>query len=86
VLTKNATVAISRFIDHPIVSVIFLIFGLIAILIAIFGKRFTVADGEGFEFKSKRPMPTWLGKLIAGIVGLWFVLYALKSLLSHSSP
>ncbi len=67
------------------VNVILLIFGLVAIIIAIFGKKFTVADSEGFEFKSKTPMPTWLGKLIAGIVGAAFVLYGLISLLSQSS-
>jgi len=76
---------ISLMIARSVVNVILLIFGLIAILIAIFGKNFTVADSEGFEFKSKKPMPTWLGKLIAGIVGSVFVLYALISLLSQSS-
>lgn len=84
-LTRTATAAIGRLIEDPVVSVIFLVSGLVAILIAIFGKKFTVADSEGFEFKSKTPMPTWLGKLIAGIVGAWFVLYGLISLLSQSS-
>ena len=39
---------------------------MIAILIAIFGKKFTAADSEGFEFKSKTPMPTWSGKTDRG--------------------
>jgi hypothetical protein len=81
---EMSTIAIGRLIENPLLSVIFLIFGVIAILIAIFGKEFKVADSEGFEFKSKRPMPTWLGKLIAGIVGCAFVLYALTSLWSQS--
>lgn len=84
-LTKTPTAAIGLMIVSPWVSVILLIFGLVAIPIAISGKKFTVADSEGFEFKSKTPMPTWLGKLIAGIVGAAFVLYGLTSLLSQSS-
>lgn len=82
--TEMSTIALGSLMENPVLSVIFLIFGVIAILIAIFGKKFTVADGEGFEFKSKKPMPTWLGKLIAAIVGCAFVLYALTSLWSHS--
>ena len=71
------------FASSEFVDVVLLFFGVAAILIAIFGKNFTVADGEGSGFKSDKPMPTWLGKLIAGVVGTAFVLYAVTSLLSR---
>lgn len=73
------------FASSPWADVLFLLFGLVAILIAIFGKNFTVSDSEGFGFKNDKPMPTWLGKLIAGVVGTAFVLYAVTSLLSRLS-
>jgi hypothetical protein len=73
------------FASSPWVDVLLLFFGSVAILIAIFGKNFTVADNEGFGFKNDKPMPTWLGKLIAAIVGTAFVLYAVTSLWSRLS-
>jgi len=73
------------FASSEVVDAVLLFFGVAAILIAIFGKNFTVADSEGSGFKSDKPMPTWLGKLIAGVVGTAFVLYAVTSLLSRLS-
>ena len=71
------------FASSEFVDVVLLFFGVVAILIAIFGENFTVADGEASGFKRHKPMPTWLGKLIAGVVRTAFVLYAATSRLSR---
>lgn len=84
-LREHLCCAALLFASSEIVDAVLLFFGVVAVLIAIFGKNFTVADSEGHGFKSDKPMPTWLGKLIAGVVGTAFVLYAVISLLSRFS-
>ena len=61
---------------------LFLLFGLVSILIAIFGKNFTNADLEGFGFRNDKPVPRWQGRFLFAVVGAAFVFYAVTSLLS----
>jgi hypothetical protein len=63
------------------VDVAFIIGGLIAIAIAIWGKKFGEADVEGFP--TGRSSSTWSGKVVFGVVGVGFVILGILRLLGH---
>lgn len=65
------------------VDVALLLFGFVGILIGIFGKNFTEADGEGFGYKSDRTVPRWQGRLLFGTVGTLLLLIGLALLFSR---
>ncbi|HEY1159707.1 MAG TPA: hypothetical protein VGE83_03705 [Terracidiphilus sp.] len=73
-------------------NVAFIIGGLIAIAIAIWGKRFYDADAEGMPYRNEREVsPRW-GKLIFGLVGIVFLIggivacFARNKLTSRQHP
>jgi len=68
VLTKAPAFAITLMVTQRIVDILLLLFGLLAVLIAIFGKEFTSGE-DAFGRKSDKPIPTWQGKLLFGVVG-----------------
>jgi hypothetical protein len=58
------------------------IFGVLGIAQAIFAKEFLAVDGLGLhEFKKKRKLPTWLGRLVGAIVGLGLIAVGVKMLI-----
>jgi hypothetical protein len=50
-------------------NVALIVGGLIAIAIAIWGKRFYNADAEGMPYRNKKEVSPLWGKLVFGIVG-----------------
>jgi hypothetical protein len=62
-------------------DVAFIIGGLIAIAIAIWGKRFCDADVEGMPYGIEREVSPLSGKLIFGLVGIAFLIGGIVALL-----
>jgi hypothetical protein len=79
VLTKAPAFAITLMGTQQIVDIFLLLFGLLAVLIAIFGKEFTSGE-DAFGRKNDKPIPTWQGKLLFGVVGTALVLIAVTLL------
>ena len=65
------------------IGALLIIFGVLAIAQAIFAKEFWAADGLGLhEFKKKRKIPTWLGRLLGAVVGLGLIAVGVKMLIA----
>jgi hypothetical protein len=62
-------------------NVAFIIAGLIAIAIALWGNRFYNADLEGMPYRKDREVSPLWGKLIFGLVGISFLIGGIVSLL-----
>jgi hypothetical protein len=63
------------------IGTLLVIFGALAIAQAIFAKEFWAVDGLGLhEFKKKRKLPTWLGRLVGAVVGLGLIAVGIKML------
>lgn len=61
-------------------GVLFVILGIFAMAGGIFGKDFHVADIISLRpYKDK--MPTWLGRLVCIVVGVFFIAVGIKFLL-----
>jgi hypothetical protein len=61
-------------------GLVFIFFGCVGVLIAIFGKAFSVADPDAITpFNQKRSRRS--GRLISLVVGLMFLAYGIKVLL-----
>jgi hypothetical protein len=64
------------------IGALLIIFGVLAIAQAIFAKEFWAADGLGLhEFKKKRKLPTWLGRLVSGVAGVSLIAIGVKMLI-----
>jgi hypothetical protein len=62
-------------------SVALIIGGLVAIAVAIWGKRFYDADVEGMPLRKERQVSPWWRKLIFGLVGAMLLTIGLVNLL-----
>jgi hypothetical protein len=60
-------------------AVLFSILGVIALAIGIFGKKFGVADLDGFDLG--RPASTWSGRVVFLGGGLFFIVIGLHYIL-----
>jgi len=64
------------------IGALLIIFGALGIGGAIFAKEFWAVDGLGLhEFKKKRKLPTWLGRLVGAVVGLGLIAVGVKMLI-----
>jgi hypothetical protein len=64
------------------IGTLLVIFGVLAIAQAILAKEFWAVDGLGLhEFKKKRKLPTWLGRLLGAVVGLCLIAGGVKMLI-----
>ncbi len=61
---------------------VLVIFGALGIAQAISAKEFWAVDGLGLhEFKKKRKLPNWLGRLVGAVVGLGLIAVGVKMLI-----
>ena len=60
-----------------------IIAGLVAIAVAIWGKRFYEADVEGMPLRKEREASPLTGKLVFGLVGIGLFIIGLVKLLQH---
>lgn len=64
------------------IGTLLVIFGALGIAQAILAKEFWAVDGLGLhEFKKKRKLPTWLGRLVGAVVGLGLIAVGVKMLI-----
>ncbi len=63
-----------------LVRIVLTMFGGVAVAVGLFGKNFSVADLDGFVFRSGKPVPIWQGRLFFLIVGFVMLAFGLKFL------
>jgi hypothetical protein len=64
------------------IGTVLVVFGALGIWGAIFAKEFWGVDGLGLhEFKQKRKLPTWLGRLVCVVAGVGLIAVGVKMLI-----
>lgn len=61
------------------IGTVSVVFGVLGIAGAIFGKDFRMADAETLV-ETKQKMPTWLGRLLCAVVGTCLIAIGIKML------
>ena len=65
------------------VNLALIVAGLVAIAVAIWGKRFYDANVEGMPLRNEREVSPLWGKLVFGLVGIMLFIIGLVNLLKH---